>query len=92
MQDALGNTIEDTLKGDFNSIGKLWSDLLIKMVSQAIAADIGKALFGDLGNDWLVGGTGRGDGCGPQWLTMSEHQLKTAKARSARSRRRSATT
>ena len=49
VQDALGNTVEATLRGDFQSIGKLWGDLLIKMASQAIAADIGQALFGDLG-------------------------------------------
>ena len=49
VQDALGNTVESTLRGDFDSIGKLWGDLLIKMASQAIAADIGRALFGDIG-------------------------------------------
>lgn len=49
VQDALGNTIEATLRGDFNSIGKLWGDLLIKMASQAVAADISRTLFGDLG-------------------------------------------
>ena len=49
VQDALGNTIEATLRGDFDSIGRLWADLLIKMASQAIAADIGRALFGDMG-------------------------------------------
>lgn len=49
VQDALGNTIESTLRGDFNSIGKLWGDLLLKMASQAIAADIGRTLFGDMG-------------------------------------------
>lgn len=49
VQDALGNTVEATLRGDFNSIGKLWGDLLIKMASQAVAADISRTLFGDLG-------------------------------------------
>lgn len=48
VQDAFGDTIERTLRGDFDSIGELWGNLLIKMVSQAIAADIGNALFGDL--------------------------------------------
>lgn len=47
VQDALGNTVERTLKGDFDNIGKLWADLLIKMASQGIAADLGNALFGD---------------------------------------------
>ena len=49
VQDALGNTVEATLRGDFNSIGKLWGDLLLKMASQAVAADVGRALFGDIG-------------------------------------------
>jgi hypothetical protein len=49
VQDALGSTVEATLRGDFQSIGRLWGDLLIKMASQAIAADIGRALFGDIG-------------------------------------------
>lgn len=48
VQDALGDTVERTLRGDFDSIAELWGNLLIKMASQAIAADIGNALFGDL--------------------------------------------
>lgn len=49
VQDALGTTVEATLRGDFDSIGRLWGDLLLKMASQAIAAEIGRALFGDIG-------------------------------------------
>ena len=48
IQDALGNTIEDALRGNFSSIGQLWTDLLIKMAAQAMAAKIGQDLFGDL--------------------------------------------
>jgi len=48
VQDALGTTVEATLRGDFQNIGRLWADLLVKMASQAIAADIGRALFGDI--------------------------------------------
>lgn len=47
VQDALGSTVRDTLRGDFEDIGDLWKNLLIDMASQAIAADLGKRLFGD---------------------------------------------
>lgn len=49
IQDALGSTITATLKGDFDSIEKLWGNMLLSLASQAIAADIGKALFGSGG-------------------------------------------
>lgn len=48
VQDALGSTVEATLRGDFDSIGRLWGNLLIKLAAEAIAADLGNALFGDL--------------------------------------------
>jgi hypothetical protein len=48
VQDALGTTVEATLRGDFDSIGRLWGNLLVKMAAEAIAADLGNALFGDL--------------------------------------------
>lgn len=57
VQDALGQTVEDTLRGDFDNIGKLWGDLLIKMAAQAIAADLGKSLFGN-----YFGNSGSGAG------------------------------
>lgn len=46
VQDAIGDTVLSTLKGDFDNIGQLWADMLLKMSAQAIAADIGNALFG----------------------------------------------
>lgn len=49
VQDALGSTIEATLRGDFDNIGKLWSNLLLKMAAEALAADLANTLFGDLG-------------------------------------------
>jgi hypothetical protein len=48
VQDALGTTIEASLRGDFDNIGKLWSNLLLKMASEALAADLASALFGNL--------------------------------------------
>lgn len=55
IQDALGSTISQTLRAEFDSIGELWKNLLIDMAAQAIAADIGKALFGGQGG---AGGSG----------------------------------
>ncbi len=48
VQDALGTTVEATLRGDFDSIGRLWGNLLVKLAAEAIAADLGNALFGNL--------------------------------------------
>jgi len=49
IQDALGRTITATLKGEFDSIEKLWGNMLLSLASQAIAADLGK-FFGAGGN------------------------------------------
>jgi len=49
IQDALGNTLEATLGGHFENIGQLWKSLLIRMASEAAAAQIGKELFGGFG-------------------------------------------
>lgn len=48
IQDALGDTLARTLKGDFDSIGQLWGDLIINMIAQASAAQLNKYLFGDI--------------------------------------------
>lgn len=55
-QDALGQTLEDTLRGNFDSIGRLWGNLLLKMAAQAAAAQLGPALFGDFAKGGQVGG------------------------------------
>lgn len=57
IQDALGNTLEATLSGHFESIGQLWKTLLIRMASEAAAAQIGKELFGDFGKTGNIGGS-----------------------------------
>lgn len=46
IQDALGDTLEDALSGNFDNIGKAWIALLNKMVSQALAADLLDKLMG----------------------------------------------
>lgn len=57
IQDALGNTLEATLSGHFESIGAMWKNLLIRMASEAAAAQIGKELFGDFGKTGNIGGS-----------------------------------
>lgn len=48
IQDALGDTLARTLRGDFSSIGRMWGDLIINMIAQAAAAKLNKYLFGDI--------------------------------------------
>lgn len=49
IQDALGTSIKSVLKGDFESIGDLWRNLLADMVAQGLSAKIGESLFGKAG-------------------------------------------
>lgn len=57
IQDALGDTLEATLAGNFENIGEMWKRLLIRMASEAVAAQIGKELFGDFGKTGNIGGS-----------------------------------
>ncbi len=72
VQDAMGDTIYSTLKGDFDSIGEMWGDLMLKMASQALAADLGNALFGDM----FKAGGGNGStglfGAAASWLMSAD--------------------
>ena len=43
-----GDTSWRTPKGDFDSIGELWGNLIINMIAQASAAQLNKYLFGDI--------------------------------------------
>ena len=51
VQDAMGATVLATLRGDFDNIGRLWGDLLLKMAAEAVAADLGNKLFPPSGSD-----------------------------------------
>lgn len=46
IQDALGQTLEDSLSGNFDNIGQMWVKLIQKMAAQALAAKLNDALFG----------------------------------------------
>lgn len=47
IQDGLGQTLLRTMKGDFDGILDLWSNMLQQMVAQALAAKLNNALLGD---------------------------------------------
>lgn len=56
VQDQLGDTLYDSLTGDFDNIGKAWTQMLMRMMAQAAAADLSRSLFGSK----VSGGTGSG--------------------------------
>jgi len=57
IQTALGGTFEGLFRGEFDNIGELWRDMLIKMAAQAAAQKLTETLFGKSGSggggvDW----------------------------------------
>lgn len=56
VQDALGDTVLATLQGRFDSIGRLWTDLVQRMIAQALSARLGELLLGNFGRTGQVGG------------------------------------
>ena len=56
IQDTLGDTLRDTLTGNFKSIGEAWKNMILDMIAQAAAAQLNDALFGKAG----VGGNRSG--------------------------------
>lgn len=48
IQDALGTELANVLDGNFKNIGDTFTKLLNRMVAEAAAAQISRALFGDL--------------------------------------------
>lgn len=47
IQDALGQSILESMSGSARDIGRIWTDLLKRMLAEAAAAQLGKALLGD---------------------------------------------
>jgi hypothetical protein len=47
IQDALGSSLEQALTGNFENIGELWRNLLVRMAAQAAAAQLNQFLFGE---------------------------------------------
>lgn len=56
IQDALGQGLTDTLNGNFDDIGKNFGNMIKRMAAEAAAAQLSRALFGDL----VQGGSGSG--------------------------------
>ncbi|CAB3653522.1 hypothetical protein LMG26685_02878 [Achromobacter mucicolens] len=56
IQDALGDTLEDLLSGNFDNIGSKFADMILKMAANAAAANLATALFGDFGKSGNIGG------------------------------------
>jgi hypothetical protein len=57
IQDSLGATLEAVLGGHFDSIDKLWGNMIKRLVAQAAAAELSKSLFGaDFAKTGKVGG------------------------------------
>jgi hypothetical protein len=62
IQDALGDELANVLDGNFKSIGDSFAKLLNRMVAEAAAAQIARALFGDLLNPGKSSGGGGDSG------------------------------
>lgn len=56
IQDSLGQGLYDTLSGNFDEIGKNFGNMIKRMAAEAAAAQLSRALFGDL----VQGGSGSG--------------------------------
>lgn len=56
IEDTLGASINDALRGNFKNIGDLWKNMLINMASQALSANLTKALLGTASKDGIAGG------------------------------------
>lgn len=62
IQTNLSGNIRSVLDGDFEHIGRSWSNLLKDMAAQALAAKIGKELFGSFLSSGSFGDLGGGLG------------------------------
>lgn len=47
LQDAVGDTLAEAFQGNFDNIGRLWSQLLARMAAQAAAQRFNELLFGN---------------------------------------------
>lgn len=69
IQDALGDTLLQTLDGKFDGILDLWANLLKRMAAEALGAQLGKYLLGDFGKTGELGGlAGKGLGSLLDWI------------------------
>lgn len=69
IEGTLGSSIQSALRGDFDSIGALWKNMLINMAAQALQAQLGKALLGDAAKTGTLGGL---SGAFVTWLKSAD--------------------
>jgi hypothetical protein len=55
VQDTLGQGLYDAMSGNFKNIGDAFAQMITRMVAEAAAAELARALFGDISK---TGGTG----------------------------------
>lgn len=56
IQNALGDGLFDIMQGNFDDIGTSFKTMLDRMVANALAAELGKAIFGDFDKTGTIGG------------------------------------
>ena len=56
IESTLGNTLYNTLKGNFNNIGSAFGDMLTRMSAELMASQVAKFLLGDFGSSNSIGG------------------------------------
>ena len=56
IENSIGNTLYNTLKGNFDNIGAAFSDMILRMSAELMASQISQLLFGNFGSDKQVGG------------------------------------
>lgn len=56
IQDALGENLYQMLDGNFDNIGKSFGNMLKRMAAEAMAANLGRTLFGDFAKSGEIGG------------------------------------
>jgi ribosomal protein L12E/L44/L45/RPP1/RPP2 len=56
IEDSLGDGLYDLLTGNFKDIGASFANMVARMVANAAAANLGKALFGDFAKNGQIGG------------------------------------
>lgn len=56
IQSSLGDGLYDILSGNFDNIGQSFANTILKMVADAEAAQLAKALFGDYDKSGQIGG------------------------------------
>jgi hypothetical protein len=56
IENVLGNTLYNTLKGNFDNIGAAFQDMITRMAAELMSSQISQLLFGNFGTDKQVGG------------------------------------